>query len=164
MASAAPGNGQRRNEPVGVHGPLRRPRRRCRPRHAFKPGQWHAGLANPGEMPPKGMFPDLWLMLCVFVLVAAAFVADSYDGSIPIALSAPMIARNTLGPGVVPGPVEIRAGLSITVALWLSVLVVKGATRQAVSIAGKLFSLCLAWVTAAFAANSSIWARNPSTI
>lgn len=127
----------------------------------FKPGEWYAGLAKPRWTPANWMFPVVWLILYTSMSVAAARVALSPEGSILIALWATQIAFNTLWSGVFFGLRDIRAGLFIMAALWLSVLVATVAFWQADVIAGALFGLYLAWVTVAFALNFSVWSRNP---
>jgi tryptophan-rich sensory protein len=127
----------------------------------FKPGAWYAGLAKPWWTPPNWMFPVVWLILYVSMSIAAARVAASSDGAALIALWATQIAFNTLWSGVFFGLRNIRAGLFIMAALWLSVLITTVAFWQADVIAGALFGLYLAWTTVAFALNLSVWLRNP---
>ena len=127
----------------------------------FKPGAWYAGLSKPWWTPPNWAFPIVWLILYTSMSVAAARVAISPEGSILIALWATQIAFNTLWSGVFFGLRDIRAGLFIMVALWVSVLVATVAFWQADVIAGALFGLYLVWVTVAFALNFSVWSRNP---
>jgi len=127
----------------------------------FKPGEWYAGLTKPRWTPPNRMFPVVWLILYVSMSVAAARVAVTPDGPVLMALWATQISFNTLWSGVFFGLRDIRAGLSVMAALWLSVAVATAAFWQADLIAGALFSLYLAWITVAFALNFSFWSRNP---
>jgi tryptophan-rich sensory protein len=127
----------------------------------FKPGAWYAGLAKPWWTPPNWMFPVVWLIPYVSMSIAAARVAASPDGAALIALWATQIAFNTLWSGVFFGLRNIRAGLFIMAALWLSVLITTVAFWQADVIAGASFGLYLAWTTVAFALNLSVWLRNP---
>jgi len=127
----------------------------------FKPGEWYAGLTKPWWTPPNRMFPVVWLILYVSMSVAAARVAVTPDGPVLMALWATQISFNTLWSGVFFGLRDIRAGLSVMAALWLSVAVATAAFWQADLIAGALFSLYLAWITVAFALNFSVWSRNP---
>jgi tryptophan-rich sensory protein len=129
----------------------------------FKPGQWYAGLAKPWWTPPNWMFPVVWLFLYVSMSVAAARVAMAPNGSVLVALWATQIAFNTLWSGVFFGLRDIRAGLFVMAALWLSVCVATVAFWEADAIAGALFSPYLAWSTVAFALNCSVWSRNPQT-
>lgn len=129
----------------------------------FKPGAWYIGLSKPWWTPPNWAFPVVWLILYTSMSVAAARVAISPDGAILMALWATQIAFNTLWSGVFFGLRDLRAGLFIMAALWLSVLVATVAFWQADVIAGALFGLYLAWVTVAFALNFSVWSRNPRT-
>lgn len=89
--------------------------------------------------------------------VAAARVAVAPDGATLLALWATQIAFNTLWSGVFFGLRNIRAGLFVMAALWLSVFVSTVAFWQADIVAGGLFSVYLAWVTVAFALNFSVW-------
>lgn len=130
----------------------------------FKPGAWYAGLSKPWWTPPNWAFPVVWLILCTSMSVAAARVAVSPEGSILIALWATQIAFNTLWSGVFFGLRDLRAGLFIMAALWLSVLVATVAFWQVDVIAGALFGLYLAWVTVAFALNFSVFSCNPRTV
>jgi tryptophan-rich sensory protein len=129
----------------------------------FKPGDWYAGLTKPGWTPPNWMFPVVWLFLYVSMSVAAARVAVSPDGAVLIAIWATQIAFNTLWSGVFFGLKDMRAGLFVMAALWLSVLVGTAAFWQADAIAGALFGLYLSWITVAFALNFSVWFHNPRT-
>ena len=130
----------------------------------FKPGAWYAGLSKPWWTPPNWAFPVVWLILYTSMSVAAARVAVSPEGALLIALWATQISFNTLWSSVFFGLRNIRAGLLIMVALWVSVLVATVAFWQADSIAGGLFGLYLSWVTVAFALNFSVWSRNPRTV
>lgn len=130
----------------------------------FKPGAWYAGLSKPWWTPPNWAFPVAWLILYISMSVAAARVAVSPEGSILIALWAAQMAFNTLWSGVFFGLRDMRAGLFIMTALWVSVLVATVAFWQADVVAGALFGLYLAWVTVAFALNFSVWSRNPGTV
>lgn len=130
----------------------------------FKPGAWYAGLSKPWWTPPNWAFPVVWLILYTGMSVAAARVALAPEGAILIALWATQIAFNTLWSGVFFGLRDIRAGLFIMAALWMSVLVATVAFLQADLIAGALFGLYLAWVTVAFALNVSVWSRNARTV
>jgi len=127
----------------------------------FKPGEWYAGLTKPWWTPPNRMFPVVWLILYVSMSVAAARVAVTPDGPVLMALWATQISFNTLWSGVFFGLRDIRAGLSVMAALWLSVAVATAAFWQADLIAGALFSLYLAWITVAFALNFAVWSRYP---
>jgi tryptophan-rich sensory protein len=126
----------------------------------FKPGDWYAGLTKPWWTPPNWMFPLVWLILYISMSVAAARVALTPDGPVLVALWATQIAFNTLWSGVFFGLRDIRAGLVVMAALWLSVFVATAAFLQADTVAGALFGLYLAWVTVAFALNFSVWSRN----
>lgn len=123
----------------------------------FRPGDWYAGLAKPWWTPPNWIFPVLWVILYVSMSVAAARVAVAPDGATLLALWATQIAFNTLWSGVFFGLRNIRAGLFVMAALWLSVFVSTVAFWQADIVAGGLFSVYLAWVTVAFALNFSVW-------
>jgi tryptophan-rich sensory protein len=129
----------------------------------FKPGRWYADLSKPWWTPPNWMFPVVWLVLYVSMSVAAARVAGLPNGAVLVALWATQIAFNTLWSGVFFGLRDIRAGLFVMALLWLSVFVATVAFWQADVIAGALFSLYLAWITVAFALNSSVLSRNPRT-
>jgi tryptophan-rich sensory protein len=130
----------------------------------FKPGDWYSGLAKPWWTPPNWAFPVVWLILYTSMSVAAARVAGTPAGAVLLALWATQIAFNTLWSGVFFGLRDIRAGLFVMAALWLSVFVATVAFWQADGIAGALFGLYLSWVTVAFALNLSVWVRNPQTV
>lgn len=130
----------------------------------FKPGAWYAGLAKPSWTPPNWAFPVVWLILYTSMSVAAARVAVSPESPILIALWATQIAFNTLWSGVFFGLRNIRAGLFIMAALWVSVLIATVTYWQADVIAGALFGFYFVWVTVAFALNFSVWSRNPGDV
>lgn len=129
----------------------------------FKPGAWYAGLKKPWWTPPNWMFPVVWLVLYVSMSVAAARVAGTSEGPVLLALWATQIAFNTLWSGVFFGLRDIRSGLFVMAALWVSVFVATAAFWQADVIAGALFGLYLLWITVAFALNVAVWSRNPQT-
>ena len=129
---------------------------------AFPPGDWYERLDKPNWTPPKWLFPVAWTVLYISMAVAAARVSGAEGGEIGLALWALQIALNTLWTPIFFGLRNIRGGLIVIGALWLSVAACAAAFFRIDPLSGGLMGLYLFWVSYAGALNFSIWRRNPN--
>lgn len=128
---------------------------------AFQPGDWYRGLDKPRWTPPNWLFPVAWTVLYISMALAAARISAAGGGEVGLALWALQIALNTLWTPVFFGLRNIRGGLIVIVALWVSVAACAAVFWRMDALAGGLMSLYLLWVSYAAALNLSIWRRNP---
>jgi benzodiazapine receptor len=130
----------------------------------FQPGEWYKSLAKPSWTPPNWLFPVAWTTLYLCMAGAGARVAGMEGSGLALALWALQIALNTLWTPVFFGKRNIRGGLIVLVALWLSVAACMIALFMLDWIAGVLFLPYLAWVSTAGALNFSVMRLNPSQV
>ena len=128
----------------------------------FQPGEWYKSLAKPSWTPPNWLFPLAWTTLYLCMSGAGARVAGMEGSGLALALWALQIALNTLWTPVFFGKRNIRGGLIVLVALWLSVAACMVALFMLDWIAGVLFLPYLAWVSVAAALNFSVMRLNPA--
>ncbi len=127
----------------------------------FQPGAWYESLDKPSWTPPKWLFPVAWMTLYVLMSVAGARVVGQADAGIALAFWALQIALNTLWTPVFFGLRNMRAGMVIIAALWLSVAATMVSLFQVDTWSGLMFVPYLIWVSVASALNFSVWQRNP---
>ena len=130
----------------------------------FQPGEWYKSLEKPSWTPPNWLFPVAWTTLYLCMSGAGARVAGMEGSGLALALWALQIALNTLWTPVFFGKRNIRGGLIVLVALWLSVAACMIALFMLDWIAGVLFLPYLAWVSTAGALNFSVMRLNPSQV
>ena len=130
----------------------------------FQPGEWYKSLEKPSWTPPNWLFPVAWTTLYLCMSGAGARVAGMEGSGLALALWALQIALNTLWTPVFFGKRNIRGGLIVLVALWLSVAACMVALFMLDWIAGVLFLPYLAWVSTAGALNFSVMRLNPSQV
>ena len=127
----------------------------------FPPGPWYRTLSKPSWTPPDWVFPVTWTTLYICMAVAGARVAMLPDNGIAMALWSLQIALNGLWTPVFFGLQNIRLGMAVVGALWVSVALAMAALWQMDQIAGLLFAPYLLWVTIAAALNAAVWRLNP---
>lgn len=127
----------------------------------FPPGPWYRALNKPSWTPPDWVFPVTWTTLYLCMAAAGARAAMQPDSAIAMALWSMQIAFNGLWTPVFFGLQNIRLGMAVLVALWISVLLTMLALLQVDTIAGLLFIPYLIWVSIAGALNASVWRLNP---
>ncbi|MBD0864170.1 MAG: tryptophan-rich sensory protein [Rhodobacteraceae bacterium] len=127
----------------------------------FPPGDWYRQLTKPTWTPPDWVFPVTWTVLYGCMSAAGARVAVQPDNGLAMALWSVQITFNVLWSPVFFGLRNIRLGMFVVIALWLSVLAAMLALWQVDQIAGLLFTPYLAWVSIASALNAAIWHLNP---
>ena len=126
----------------------------------FPPGSWYSDLKKPAWTPPNWLFPVAWTSLYFFMSLAGARAAISPDNGLAMALWSLQIALNTLWSPVFFGLKNVKLGLIVLVALWLSVACTTLALWQVDWLSGLLFLPYLAWVSIAGALNASVWRLN----
>lgn len=127
----------------------------------FPPGEWYRNLKKPVWTPPDWVFPVTWIVLYTCMAVAGARAALAPDNGLAMAFWAMQIAFNGLWTPVFFGLRQIRLGMAVVSALWLSVLCAMVALWQVDPLAGMLFAPYLLWVTIASALNAAVWRLNP---
>ena len=126
----------------------------------FPPGPWYRSLNKPSWTPPDWLFPVAWTALYVCMALAGARAAQADNNGLAMTLWAVQIAFNGLWTPVFFGLRNIRMGMAIIVALWLTVFCAMLALWQVDAIAGMLFIPYLVWVTIAGALNAAVWNLN----
>lgn len=127
----------------------------------FAPGPWYRTLHKPWFTPPDWVFPVTWMVLYVCMAMAGARTAVLDGNGLAMAFWALQIALNGLWSPVFFGLKNIRLGMVVVSALWLSVLGGLVAMWQIDMIAGLLFVPYLIWVSIAAALNAGVWRLNP---
>lgn len=130
----------------------------------FPPGAWYRQLDKPPWTPPDWVFPVTWTTLYLCMATSGARVALMPDNAIAMALWSLQIALNGLWTPVFFGLKNLRLGLIVLIALWLSVAATMLALWSMDWIAGALFVPYLVWVTIAGALNTSVMRRNPDQV
>ncbi|MEM1233033.1 MAG: TspO/MBR family protein [Pseudomonadota bacterium] len=131
----------------------------------FPPDKWYfEDLKKPGWTPPPWLFPLAWSVLYIASAVAAARVASSADGILPVAVAsafwALQIALNTLWTPVFFGLKRLGAAMIVLSFLWLAVVATMVAFFRVDAVSGLLMVPYLVWVSYAGALNWWIWRRN----
>lgn len=127
----------------------------------FPPGPWYRALKKPGWTPPDWVFPVTWSILYICMATAGARAAQAEGSAIAMALWALQISLNGLWTPVFFGLRNIRLGMVVVSALWISVAATTVALWQVDTTAGALFLPYLLWVTIAAALNASVMQLNP---
>ncbi|MEO0402475.1 MAG: TspO/MBR family protein [Pseudomonadota bacterium] len=128
----------------------------------FPPGPWYRALSKPAWTPPDWVFPVTWMGLYGCMAFAGARAAVAPDNGIAMAAWSLQIALNALWTPVFFGLRNIRVGMAVILALWITVLGALLALWQVDPLAGALFIPYLIWVTIAAALNASVWRLNPA--
>ena len=127
----------------------------------FPPGDWYRKLNKPWFTPPDWVFPVAWFTLYACIATAGARAALAPGNGVAMAFWSLQIAFNGLWTPVFFGLRNIRLGMAVVAALWLSVLCALVALWQVDWIAGLLFVPYLVWVTIAASLNAAVWRLNP---
>jgi tryptophan-rich sensory protein len=126
----------------------------------FPPGSWYSNLKKPIWTPPNWLFPVAWTSLYFCMSFAGARAAIAPDNSLAMALWSLQIALNTLWSPVFFGLKNVKLGLMVLIALWLSVACTMLALWQVDWLSGLLFLPYLVWVSVAGALNAAVWRLN----
>ena len=126
----------------------------------LSPGSGYSNLKKPSWTPPNWLFPVAWTSLYFCMSFAGARAAIAPDNGLAMALWSLQIALNTLWSPVFFGLKNIKLGLMVLIALWLSVACTMLALWQVDWLSGLLFVPYLVWVTVAGALNAAVWRLN----
>lgn len=127
----------------------------------FQPGAWYDALQKPRWTPPNWVFPVTWTILYFLIAYSATVSASQPGNSMAMAFWALQIALNTLWTPIFFGLRNLRAGMVVIVALWLSVFLAMWSAWQLDTSAGLALLPYLIWVSIASALNYSVWKLNP---
>jgi tryptophan-rich sensory protein len=127
----------------------------------FAPGPWYRALKKPTWTPPDWVFPVTWFVLYICMATAGARAALQPENGLAMAFWALQIALNGVWTPVFFGLRDLKRGMMIVGALWVSVFLGMIALWQVDTVAGLLFVPYLVWVTIAASLNASVLRMNP---
>lgn len=124
------------------------------------PGEWYAGLAKPGFVPPNWAFPLAWTILYTLIAVAGwrTFRRET-RGKAMLAWAAQMVLNFAWSP-VMFTMHQIGAALVILIALLVAIVTYIGLELSRDRLAAALFVPYAAWVAFAGVLNAAIWRLN----
>lgn len=124
------------------------------------PGEWYAGLAKPGFVPPNWAFPLAWTILYTLIAVAGwrTFRREP-RGKAMLAWAAQMVLNFAWSP-VMFTMHQIGAALVILIALFAAIVTYIGLELSRDRLAAALFAPYAAWVAFAGVLNAAIWRLN----
>lgn len=124
------------------------------------PGEWYAGLAKPGFVPPNWAFPVAWTILYIMIAIAGwrTFRRDP-SGKAMLAWAA-QLALNFAWSPVMFTMHQIGAALVILVCLFVTIVTYISLEMSRDKLAAALFVPYAAWVAFAGVLNAAIWRLN----
>ncbi|MDD1532195.1 MULTISPECIES: TspO/MBR family protein [unclassified Bradyrhizobium] len=124
------------------------------------PGDWYAGLAKPGFVPPNWAFPVAWTIFYVMIAIAGwrTFRRDP-SGKAMLAW-AMQLALNFAWSPVMFTMHQIGAALAILICLFVAIVTYIGLELSRDRLAAALFVPYAAWVGFAGVLNAAIWRLN----
>lgn len=124
------------------------------------PGEWYAGLAKPGFVPPNWVFPIAWTILYVLIAIAGwrTFRREP-RGKAMLAWAAQM-ALNFVWSPVMFTMHQIGAALVILICLLVAIVTYISLELSRDRLAAALFVSYAAWVAFAGVLNAAIWRLN----
>ncbi|WP_298244462.1 TspO/MBR family protein [uncultured Bradyrhizobium sp.] len=124
------------------------------------PGEWYAGLAKPGFVPPNWAFPVAWTILYVLIAVAGwrTFRREP-RGKAMLAWAAQMALNFAWSP-VMFTMHQIGAAFVILIGLFFAIVAYIGLELSRDRLAAALFMPYAAWVAFAGVLNAAIWRMN----
>lgn len=126
----------------------------------FMPGGWYEALNKPAWTPPNWVFPVVWSVLYVMIVIAGWLVWRRAGWSSALAVWGIGLVLNALWSYLMFGRHEIGLALADSVALWLSIAAFIGLAWHLDRVAAYLFVPYLAWVSVATFLNFTIWRIN----
>jgi tryptophan-rich sensory protein len=124
------------------------------------PGEWYAGLAKPGFVPPNWAFPVAWTILYVLIAVAGwRTFRRAPSGKAMLAWAAQLVLNFAWSP-VMFTMHQIGAALVILVGLFVAIVTYISLERSQDKLAAALFVPYAAWVAFAGVLNAAIWRLN----
>ncbi|WP_141935598.1 TspO/MBR family protein [Bradyrhizobium sp. UNPA324] len=124
------------------------------------PGEWYAGLAKPGFVPPNWAFPVAWTSLYVMIAIAGwrTFSREPL-GSAMLVWAAQLVLNFAWSP-VMFTMHQIGAALVILICLFVTIVTYIGLELSRDRPAAALFLPYAAWVGFAGVLNAAIWRLN----
>ncbi|HEV2157041.1 TspO/MBR family protein [Bradyrhizobium sp.] len=124
------------------------------------PGDWYAGLAKPGFVPPNWAFPVAWTILYIMIAVAGARTFAREPSGKAMLVWATQLALNFAWSPVMFTLHQIGAALVILIALFVAIVTYIGLEASRDRLAAALFVPYAAWVAFAGVLNAAIWRLN----
>ena len=123
-------------------------------------GEWYAGLAKPGFVPPNWAFPIAWTILYIMIGIAGwrTFRREP-RGKAMLAWAAQMALNFALSP-VMFTMHQIGAALVILICMFVAIVIYIGLEMSRDRLAAALFVPYAAWVAFAGVLNAAIWRLN----
>ena len=124
------------------------------------PGEWYAGLAKPGFVPPNWAFPIAWTILYVMIAIAGWRTYRREPRGKAILAWAAQLALNFAWSPVMFTMHQIGAALVILIGLFVAIVGYIGLEMSRDRLAAALFVPYAAWVAFAGVLNAAIWRLN----
>jgi benzodiazapine receptor len=124
------------------------------------PGDWYAGLAKPGFVPPNWAFPVAWTILYIMIAVAGARTFAREPSGKAMLVWATQLVLNFAWSPVMFTMHQIGAALIILIALFVAIVTYIGLEASRDRLAAALFVPYAAWVAFAGVLNAAIWRLN----
>ena len=124
------------------------------------PGEWYAGLAKPGFVPPNWAFPVAWTSLYVMIAIAGWRTFRREPKGKAMLVWAVQLALNFAWSPVMFTMHEIGAALVILIGLFVAIVTYIALELARDKLAAALFVPYAAWVAFAGVLNAAIWRLN----
>lgn len=124
------------------------------------PGDWYAGLAKPGFVPPNWAFPVAWTILYVMIAVAGSRTFAREPSGKAMLLWATQLLLNFAWSPVMFTMHQIGVALIILIGLFVAIVNYIGLEWSRDRLAAVLFVPYAAWVAFAGVLNAAIWRLN----
>lgn len=124
------------------------------------PGEWYAGLAKPGFVPPNWAFPLAWTILYTLIAVAGWRTFRREPRGKAMLAWAAQLALNFAWSPVMFTMHQIGAALVILICLFVAIVTYIGLELSRDRLAAALFVPYAAWVAFAGVLNAAIWRLN----
>ena len=128
----------------------------------FKPGVWYDGLRKPVWTPPKLVFPVVWTVLYVMIVIAGWLVWRQAGWSLALLLWTVQLIPNALWSFLFFGRRRMDLALLDVIVLWCLVAGFILAAWPISIWASVLFVPYLIWLSMAAALNLTVLRMNPS--
>jgi len=124
------------------------------------PGDWYAGLAKPGFVPPNWAFPVAWTILYVLIAVAGWRTFRREPSGKAMLVWYVQLALNFIWSPVMFTMHQIGTALLVLIGLFVAIVTYIGLELSRDKSAAALFMPYAAWVAFAGVLNAAIWRLN----
>ena len=124
------------------------------------PGDWYAGLAKPGFVPPNWAFPVAWTILYVLIAVAGWRTFRREPSGKAMLVWYVQLALNFIWSPVMFTMHQIGTALLVLIGLFVAIVTYIGLELSRDKSAAALFMPYAAWVAFAGVPNAAIWRLN----